>query len=225
VPSGEAINDLHYNGKTVHDRLAGDGLLDQFTAARQAGDGERMTDLLEQVAITKTWGKRLATMMLEESRRLPIRFNLEDCRNAGAIRHFEHRNELKFPPCMQITESPRDPYINLGTHPDIVEHLWSDLGSIVPEDCRCIVFGSPALIAPRSGILLAQAFGTRYVLRIPRESMHEAIECGAQTIVTWTGGQTTDLKQEYGNDWIFGCWLEREPTWLLANYNSAEGTN
>lgn len=46
------INDLHYNGKTVHERLALDGLLDQFSAAVQAKDSSQMVELLERVATT-----------------------------------------------------------------------------------------------------------------------------------------------------------------------------
>ena len=152
-----SINDLHYNGKTVNERLAFDGLLDQFSAAVQARDSMQMAVLLEQVAITKGWATRLTTMILEGPSQPPIHLSLDDPRNAGIVRV---RNELKFPPCIRPLESPRDPYWHLGSHPEVGERVWHQLGSALPVDCRCIVFGTPGLAAPRSGILLANAFGT-----------------------------------------------------------------
>jgi hypothetical protein len=222
MTDAKVINDLHYNGKTANERLAADGLLDPFKAAAQAKDVKRMIAILEQVAITKTWATRLATIILERPNQLPIRLNLNDPRNAGVIRHFEHRNELKFPTCMRAVESPRDPYLHLGSHPDIVEHVWDKMAPLLQQDCRCIVYGTPALVAPRSGIMLAQAYGTQYVLRVPRQSIAGALQRGAKTKMTWAGGQVTDITQEYGDDWIFGCWLTQEPAWLLAAYNAAE---
>jgi hypothetical protein len=162
-------------------------------------------------------------MLVDGPSQSPMHFNLDDSRNAGMTRHFEHRNELRFPPCMRVVECPRDPVMHLGSHPDIVEHVWDELGPVMQQDSRCIVFGTPALVAPRSGIILAHAFGTQYVLRIPREAVGEALQCGAKTKVTWAGGQVTDIAQEYGDDWIFGCRLAQEPAWLLAVYNAAEG--
>jgi len=52
--------------------------------------------------------------------------------------------------------------------------------------------------------------------------MNEALAGGAQTSVTWAGGQVTDLRREYGDDWLFGGWLDQEPAWLLEVYNLAE---
>ncbi len=216
----KVISDLHYNGKTVNERLAAEGLLDQFTAAVEANDAAQMVGLLEEAAITKTWAARLATMILNGPPQPPIHLSLDDPRNAG-VHHA--RNELKFPPCIRPVESPRDPYMNLGSHPDIVEHLWDQLGPVLTHDCRCIVFGTPGLVAPRSGILLAKAFGTQFILRIPREVMGEALRAGAKTKMTWGPNHVTDLVQEYGDDWIFGHWSKQEPEWLLAVCKAAEG--
>jgi DNA transformation protein and related proteins len=218
----KVIDDLHYNGKTVNERLAADGLFDRYRAAAGANDAATMIELLQQVAITESRATQIATSVLAGPSRSPIHLRLGEPRNAGIVRHFEGRNELTFPPCMLPVECPRDPYWNLGSHPDIVEHLWDELSSALPSDCRSIVFGTPALVAPTSGIVLAHAFGTKYVLRLAPESMNEALGGGAETSVTWAGGQVTDLCREYGDDWIFGGWLEREPAWLLEVYNLVE---
>jgi hypothetical protein len=218
----KVIDDLHYNGKTVEERLAADGLLDRYRAAAGAKDATTMIELLQQVAITEPRAAQVAASVLAGTNFPAIALSLGDPRNAGVVRHLEVRNELKFPPCMRCVECPRDPYWNLGSHPDIVQHLWNELSSALPSDCRCIVFGTPALVAPMSGIVLAHAFGTKYVLRLSRDSMNEALGGGAESSVTWAGGQVTDLKREYGDDWVFGGWLKQEPAWLLGVYRLAE---
>jgi hypothetical protein len=214
------ISDLHYNGKTVNERLAFEGLLDQFTAAVQAKDDSKMVELMEQTAITTKWATRISKMILEGPPQATIHLNLTDPRNAGLL---HARSDLKFPPCIRPVECPRDPYMYLGSHPDAVERVWDQLGSILPQDCRCIVFGTPGLIAPRSGIVLAKAFGTAYILRIPRDAVEEAIQAGAETKMTWTTKNVTNLTEEYGDDWIFGKYLKQEPGWLLAGYKSVDG--
>src|SRR5579871_4830952 len=125
------INDLHYDGKTVEQRLDFDGLLPQFHVASEARDATRMLELLEDVAIARPWATRLISMLLDGPSQPPIHLNLDDPRNAGALRK---RNELHFPPCMRPVQSPRDPYMNLGSHPDIVDSLWNKLGAALPED-------------------------------------------------------------------------------------------
>ena len=61
----KVISDLHYNGKTLNERLAFEGLLDQFTAAVEAKDASKMVELMGQAAITKTWATRISKMILE----------------------------------------------------------------------------------------------------------------------------------------------------------------
>jgi hypothetical protein len=215
----KVINDLHYNGKTVNERLACDGLFDQFTAAVDAHDAARMIELLQQVSITRPRAEQLVAMLLEKPQPAPIHLTVDDPRNRG-LKH--KSNELRFPPLMLPGECPRDPYMNMGCHPETVERVWDQLGSVLPANCRSIVFGTPGLVAPRSGILLASAFGTAYILRLCRETMEDATRGGASTQRTWSRNHRTDLAQQYGDDWIFGGYLKHEPDWLLAVYRSIE---
>ena len=61
-----------------------------------------------------------------------------------------------------------DPYYTLGTHPDLVTRLWDELAHELPVDCRCVVFGTPALVRPDSGVLFGFAGGPHtYALRLP----------------------------------------------------------
>ena len=39
-----------------------------------------------------------------------------------------------------LEESKRDPYMSLGSHPDIVERIWKGIGPELDEDCRLIVW-------------------------------------------------------------------------------------
>ena len=63
-------------------------------------------------------------------------------------------------------QSTRNPYLELGSHPDVVERIWNELGTVFGQDSNQIVCGSPALVHPMSGVVLAIAWGTRYVLRL-----------------------------------------------------------
>ena len=60
----------------------------------------------------------------------------------------------------------QDPYYQQGSHPDVVERIWDQIGSALPMDCRCLVYGSPALVHPTSGIIFVFSSGTVYYLRL-----------------------------------------------------------
>jgi hypothetical protein len=213
------IDDRRYDGRTVRERLELDGLLGDYDEAVRSGDASQVQQVFQQVLITPAWARVLAASVLGEPPQLPIRLDTADPRNAGLLRS---HNELKFPPCMRPFECPRDPFMNLGSHPDVVDHLWRDLNAVLPSDCRCVVFGTPGLVAPGSGIALARAFGTRYIVRIPPAAVPEALRSGAEVEVSWAGRKTTDLRQDYGEDWVFGNWINQIPGWLRETYAALE---
>ena len=100
----------------------------------------------------------------------------------------------------------KDPYMNCGSHPDVVERVWNELSAALPADGRCLVFGTPALVHPRSGVVLAVCSGTAYCLRLPTG----AARTRGQAVQEWTDGGTTDLSVEFGTDWVFGRYLPGE---------------
>ncbi|HET6201970.1 MAG TPA: hypothetical protein VFI25_04110 [Planctomycetota bacterium] len=109
-----------------------------------------------------------------------------------------------------------DPYMDLGSHPDVVELLWDGLGEAFAGKARGIVYGTPALIAPRCGVLLAVALGTAYAIRLAPEAYAAAMLRGAETRHTYRRpGTTLDLAEEFGLGWIFGG-FEKEEKALLA---------
>jgi hypothetical protein len=116
-----------------------------------------------------------------------------------------------------LVASPQDypdPYLRLGCHPDVVERIWKGLGNALPKDGRCLVCGTPALLHPTTGALLAFAIGTSYVLRIPKEDIKQAMGLGWKEQTTWAGGKVTNTSLELGEGWLFGRYLEDEITWL-----------
>ena len=78
-----------------------------------------------------------------------------------------------------IIESPenvKNPYLNQGSHPDIVERVWDKLGKNLPLDCKQLVYGTPCLLNPVNGIIfviyysLARNYSFSYYnIRILRE--------------------------------------------------------
>ena len=115
-------------------------------------------------------------------------------------------------------ESTRDPYMSLGSHPDIVERIWKGIGAELDEDCRLIVCGTPALVQPITGIILAIALGTQYCLHLPIPLIQTALKAGAPTTTKWAGGRVTDVAKEFGEGWIFGKWLKDEISWCQEAY-------
>lgn len=106
---------------------------------------------------------------------------------------------------------------HLGTHPDVVERLWDVLDAALPESGRCVMYGSPALVHPASGVVVAVGIGTQYALRLLPDDRASAIEAGAEVVHTFqTSGGTLDLAAAFGPDWVFGAFDDREPAWLAA---------
>jgi hypothetical protein len=48
-----------------------------------------------------------------------------------------------------------------GVHPEITERVWQ-LGAAMPCECRTLVYGSPALLHPQTGVIFVYGGGTCY---------------------------------------------------------------
>jgi hypothetical protein len=113
-------------------------------------------------------------------------------------------------------DSVRNPYLGCGSHPEIVERVWDQLGHGLSPDSRRIVCGVVVLVQPTTGVILAVAFGTSYSLRLPQGAFAAALEAGCTTSHRWGDGKTTDLSTLFGSDWVFGCWAKDEAAWCQA---------
>jgi len=150
---------------------------------------------------------------------------LEDLRqpaNAALCLYLEGRGRTNLPPLARPDEVPR-PYDTLGTHPDLVARLWDELAASLPTDCRFVVFGTPALVRPDSGIVFGFAGGTHtYALRLPDDVRRDALAAGAKRVMTYPRQAPFDL-DAIGPEWVFGAWLRGEDLWGRAAYEFAAG--
>jgi hypothetical protein len=112
------------------------------------------------------------------------------------------------------------PYDSLGTHPDLAAHLWDEITSGLPEDCRFVFRGAPALLRPDSGIVFGFAGGTSTcALRLPEPERSAALAAGGKRTLEYPG-TTFDLDL-VGPEWVFCLWLAGEAAWCRAAYDFA----
>jgi hypothetical protein len=126
--------------------------------------------------------------------------------------------------CILASEADHDPYLWCGSHPDIVGRIWDDLGRGMPPSSRRILCGTPVLVDPDTGVVLAMGYGTNYALRLPDGSLPTALQAGCKTSQRWSDGHVTDLAVEFGENWIFGCWAKAEETWCRTVVTSMEAS-
>jgi len=153
--------------------------------------------------------------------------DLDHPANVGLLAYFAARPGWLLPdePLTREPESLPQPYLNLGTHPDIVERLWDQITVLLPESCRWVLYHRPVLVHPWNGVVFAFAQGVpTYALRLPGNERAEAIAAGAKTEFSYVAGnrqsKTLSLKA-IGEEWVLGSWLEQEVGWCLAAYEFA----
>lgn len=111
--------------------------------------------------------------------------------------------------------------LRLGTHPDLVERLWRVITISLPARCEWVVYGSPALVHPQSGVIFGWARGTHtYALRLAEPDREVALAAGARTTFRYTNGDTLDVRR-IGEDWVLGHWIAAEREWCLGAYRAA----
>ena len=137
--------------------------------------------------------------------------------NELVLEYLSRRNDS------QILVAPRnsvpDPYLGQGSHPEVVERVWDQIGSALPLDCRCLVYGTPALVQPISGVILAFCLGMAYCLRLTPDLLKRALMLGANTSTKWSNGTVLDATLTFGPDWIFGGW-RKEVEWCHKTFDA-----
>jgi hypothetical protein len=112
-----------------------------------------------------------------------------------------------------------DAYFEAGSHPEIVGFMWERLSKKFPDASRCLVYGTPCVIQPVSGVILAVGMGTQYCLRILPESIEPAAAAGCTPTHSWGKGDATDLRDVFGPNWVFGSFGEESIEWFRAAYH------
>jgi hypothetical protein len=122
-------------------------------------------------------------------------------------------------------EEVADPYMSLGTHPDLLERLWDELGKKLPRECRWVVYGTPALVHPDSGVIFAFGGGTHtYAFRLPKHERDAALAAGATTVHEYPAYPELNIEASVldlariGEEWVFGGWHKGEEQWCLSAF-------
>jgi hypothetical protein len=144
--------------------------------------------------------------------------------NRGVLKYLS-RGKKSQNTVLAAPNSVPDPYMRQGSHPDIVQRVWDEVGASLPVDCRCLIYGTPALIHDRTGVVIAICNGTRYNLRLTADDFREAMAKGARTRTRWSNGEEMDSLAELGSDWIFGGWFTEEGQWCRDTYEQYESAN
>ena len=137
--------------------------------------------------------------------------------NRGVLKYLG-RGEKSRKMVLAAPDSVADPYLRQGCHPDIVQRVWDELGAGLPVECRCLIYGTPALVQDRTGVVIAICNGTQYNLRLTADDFRDAIARGASTRTRWSNGEEMDSLAELGSDWIFGGWFKEEEQWCRDTY-------
>lgn len=122
------------------------------------------------------------------------------------------------------------PYMTLGTHPDLVARLWDQLqlGRVLPADCRSVLYGMPALVRPDTGVIFGIAGGTQmYALRLDGPGESAALAAGAGRTFRYPAYPSLGIDDlvidlaRFGDGWVFGGWYGGEAEWIKAAYAAA----
>lgn len=136
-------------------------------------------------------------------------------RNAGVLGYLGRDGRH---PIIASPESRDDPYLHAGSHPEIVERIWDEIGPRVDSAERVLLGGTPGLFLRQGGLVVAAALGTEYALRLEPGMLREARRAGARTEHRYSVGDVVlDLAATFGDDWVFGRWDAAEPEWCASS--------
>ncbi len=113
-------------------------------------------------------------------------------------------------------EEVNQPYLNLGTHPDVVERVWKKLGGSLAEDCRWVVHRRPVLVRKSSGVIFGFATGTVYALRLAAADFEVAMANGYAQQHKFLHA-VFDVS-EFGPTWVFGRYKREEEDWIVRAF-------
>jgi hypothetical protein len=137
--------------------------------------------------------------------------NLDHPANAAVLRRLHGRDGGRGAVPDLAPEEVADHW-GLGTHPDLLDYFWNVIteGLTDAERCRRIVYQSPVLVSPTSGVIFGFAGGTfAYALRLPPEQRDRALIAGGARANHYRAypeigiAASTDDLAEVGDEWVF----------------------
>jgi hypothetical protein len=137
-----------------------------------------------------------------------------------AMRRLMHGPANPEPPLSQSLDEVADPWFGLGTHPDIIERLWK-MDDTLPQKCRWVFWGRPALVHPDTGVVFAVAFGTIGIVLRPSPQAIEAAGSQLSTVVqNGKRARAFDIGPA-GPEWRFVLPGAAAAQWCRAAYDFA----
>lgn len=148
-------------------------------------------------------------------------FDPDEPRNNELLTHVGRRGHI-----------PPSEGIDLGTHYDLIDHLWQDCNSKLVHDCRWVVAFRPALVNPKTGVAFAIAMGTSYFIRIPepfRTAYVTDLRAKALRDGERRGLESDDLDRYLGHrtgvsrigpSWASGWFLPNEGVYIHQAYEA-----
>jgi hypothetical protein len=143
--------------------------------------------------------------------------DLDFPKNHKVLKYLKEKG-VHYTSMIQPPENVKSPYLNQGSHPDIVEQVWDKIGNNLPRDCRQLVYGTPSLLNPLNGIILAICNGTQYNLQLTQKDFLIAKQYGLKTSTKWSNGKIMDSVEQLGENWMFGGWNDLEKEWIENYY-------
>ncbi len=110
-------------------------------------------------------------------------------------------------------------YLEAGSHPDVVDRVWNQLGRPLPFECRRVVGGTPALVQPSTKVILAAALGTMYVMRLPPSVLRAGIPPNVRTDAYYVDTKRLNVRERFGAAWIFGDFVPVELDWCARAFD------
>ncbi len=124
------------------------------------------------------------------------------------------------PTMSQPIETVAGAGLYLGTHPDIIERMWT-LDKTLPHSCRWALWGKPALVHPETGIVFAVGYGSiGMVMRLPPSVLDGADPKQAIAKVVSNPAKALDFS-EIGPEWRIVSWAAQGEEWARAAYEFA----
>ena len=123
-------------------------------------------------------------------------------------------------PVSQSLDAVTDPWYGLGTHPDIIEALW-EMDDSLPQRCRWVFWGGPALVHPETGVVFAIGMGTiGIVFRLPPHVIASADPQLARVVQKFNRAPTFDIGPA-GPEWRLIAHEAPRALWCRAAYDFA----
>ena len=150
-----------------------------------------------------------------------ISVNFNHPANKDAIRFLTSSWKTTLEPQSAAPEEITEPQLALATHREMLNWVWTTLPARLPTDCRWVVYGTPVLVHPKTGIIFCIAYGQSLcALRLSADEARMAVMDELESECTLDNGDVI-YSDEIGDEWVFCSWEEYDVNWCLRAFQAA----